>query len=88
MLIAQPSVFRIEGPMCRWHLLSGESAFVTEPTSWLTNHPDLTDALEKWRQRVSGVELDRHVQVKNGLASVRYHVELVGSLMSHPGRSS
>ena len=24
-LIAQPSVFRIEGPMCRWDLLSGKS---------------------------------------------------------------
>ena len=32
-LIAQPRVFRIEGPMCRWHLLSGESGFVREPTS-------------------------------------------------------
>ena len=32
-LIAQPSVFRLEGPLCRWHLLSGKSGFVREPTS-------------------------------------------------------
>ena len=45
----------------------------------MINHPDLADALEKWRERVSRVELDRHVQVKHGLASARYPVELVES---------
>ena len=62
-LIAQPSVFRIEGPMCRWHLLSGENRCAREPSSWLTNHPDLADALDKWPESVSGVEPDGHVQV-------------------------
>ena len=52
-----------------------------EPTSWLTNHPHLADALEKWLESVSGVELDRQVQVKNGRASVRYPVELVESFL-------
>ena len=50
--------------------MSGKSGFVREPASWLTNHPDLAEALEKWRESVSGVETDRHVRVKNGLASV------------------
>ena len=50
-----------------------------EPTSWLTNHPDLADVLETWRESVSGVEPDRHAQVKNGLASARYPAELVES---------
>ena len=61
-----------EGPTCRWHLLSGESGCVREPTSWFTNHPDFSDALQKWRESISGVEPDRHVQVKNGLASPRW----------------
>ena len=50
-----------------------------EPTSWLTNHPDLADVLETWRESVSGVEPDRHAKVKNGLASARYPAELVES---------
>ena len=45
--------------------------------SWLTNHPHLAQALEQWRENTSGAEPDRHAQVKNGLASVRYPVELV-----------
>ena len=52
-LIAQPSFFGVEGPMCRWHLLSGESGFVREPVSSLTNHRDLADSLE---QSSSGVK--------------------------------
>ena len=46
--------------MCRWHLLSDGSGFVCEGTSWLTNHPDLADALEKWRVScgVGGVLLE------------------------------
>ena len=49
--------------MCRWRLafLSG---FERDPTSWLTNYPDLADAHKKWRESVSGVELDRHLQLK------------------------
>ena len=76
-LIAQPSVFfkKIEGPVCRWHLLLGESGFVREATSWLTNHPDFAEALVKWREGVAGVEPDRHMQVNSGLASVQYLVE-------------
>ena len=80
-LIAQPSVFQIEGPICRWHLLSDESGFTRELVSWLTNHPDLAEALEQWRESVSGIEPDRHVQVMSGLASVRYPLELVESFL-------
>ena len=58
--IAQTSVLSIERPICRW---SVESGFVRELTSWLTHDPDLADALEKWRETVSGVEPNRHVQV-------------------------
>ena len=67
-LIAQPSVFRIEGPMCRWHQLSGESGFVREPTSWWTNHRDLESVCDS----VSRSKLDRHAQVKkwHGISSV------------------
>ena len=61
--------------------MSGKSGFVTERTSRLTNHPDLAEALEKWRESVSGVELDRHTQVKSGLASARYPVDLVESFL-------
>ena len=50
-----------------------------EPTSWLTDHPDLADVLETWRESVSGVEPYSHPQVKNGLASARYPAELVES---------
>ena len=67
--------------MCRWHLLSAESGFVREPTSWLTNHPDLAEALDKWCESVSGVEPDRHVQVNNELESARYLVGLVDSFL-------
>ena len=69
------------GPMCRWHLLSGESGFMKELVSWLTNHPHLAQALEQWRDNTSGAEKDRHVQVKNGLASARHLVELVESFL-------
>ena len=48
----------------------------------MTNHPDLADALEKWRESVSGVELDRNVHVKNGLTSAWYLVELVESFQN------
>ena len=47
----------------------------------MTN-PDFADALETQRGRVSEVELDRHVNVKNGLASARYLVELVESFLN------
>ena len=70
-----------EGPMCRWHVLSGKSGFVREVTSWLTNHPGLAEALGKWCESVSGDELDRHGQVKSGLTSARYLVELVESAL-------
>ena len=68
-LNAQPSVFRMEGPMCRWHLLSGESGFARDLISWLTNHLDLAEALEQWREGVSGIEPDRHVQVKTWMGN-------------------
>ena len=80
-LVAQPSVFRVEGPMCRWHLLSGESGFMREPVSWLTNIPHLAPALEHWRENASGTEPDRDMQVKKGSASARYPVELVESFL-------
>ena len=66
----------VPGICCR-----GESGFGREPVSWVTNHPDLAEVLEQWRASVSGVEPDRHVQVKNGLTSVRYPVELVESFL-------
>ena len=53
-----------------------------ESTSWLTNHPHLAQALEQWRENTCGTEPDRHVQVKNGLSSARYPVELVESVLS------
>ena len=34
----------------------------------------LAQALEQWRGSASGIEPDRHVQVKDGLASARYRV--------------
>ena len=52
-----------------------------EPTSWLTNHPDVPEAFEKWRESVSAVELDKNVQVNTGLASARYLVDLVESFV-------
>ena len=61
--------------------MSGESGVERELVSWLTNHPDLAEALEQWRGSVSGVELDRHVQVKNVLVSAWYLVELVESFL-------
>ena len=71
-LIAQPSVFRIDKPMCRWHLLSGESGLAKELTSWLTNHPDLAYALEQWRESVSGVDASqaRASATRIGISSV------------------
>ena len=67
--------------MCRWHLLLGESGFVREFASLLTNHPEVAEALEQWRDSVSGIEPDRHEQVKNGLASARHLVGLVESFL-------
>ena len=52
-----------------------------EPVLWLTNHPHLAQALGQWRGNTSGTEPDKHAQVKNGLASVRYPVELVESFL-------
>ena len=68
-------------PMCRWHLLSGESGFMRELVSWLTTHPHWAQALEQKRENTSGAEPDRHAQAKNGLASARYPVELVESFL-------
>ena len=51
------------------------------PVSWLTNHPDLAQELQHWRESASGTEADTHVQVNNGLASARYPVELVESFL-------
>ena len=48
--------------MCRWHLLSGKSGLARELTQWLTNVPDLAEALAKWCESVFGGEPDRHVQ--------------------------
>ena len=45
--VPQQCVFQIEGPICRWHLLYDESGFTRELVSWLTNHPDLAEALEQ-----------------------------------------
>ena len=80
-LVTRPSVFRVEGPMCRWHLLSGESGFMRKKVSWLTNHSHLAQALEQWRENTSATEPDRHVQVKSGLASDRCPVDLVESFL-------
>ena len=68
-LVAQASVSGVEGPMCRWHLLSGEPGFTRELVSWLTNHPHLAQVLDQWREHAFGAEPDRHVQVKNRLTS-------------------
>ena len=68
------------GIFCR-HLLSGESGFMREFVSWLTNHPNLSQALERWREIASEVEPDRHVQVKSGFASARNLVEMVESFL-------
>ena len=38
------------------------AGFVREATSWLTNHSDLAETLERWRESVSGGESDKHVQ--------------------------
>ena len=54
-LIAQPSVFKIEGPMCRLANLIYKRTYIMEP--------------------------DRHVQVKSGLTSAQYPVELVESFL-------
>ena len=77
-LCAQPNVFRVEGPMCRWHLLSGEYGFLRELVLWLTNHPHLAQALEQWRENASGTE-----PRKNRLASARYPVELLEADTRH-----
>ena len=65
--------------MCRWHLLSGETGFARKPGIMDDEHPHLAPALEQWRENTSGTEQDRHTQVKKGLASARYPVELVES---------
>ena len=58
-------------------LAVGKSGFLRERTSWLTNHADLTEALKKWRERVSGIELDGHAHLKNVSASARYPIKWV-----------
>ena len=67
----------VVGICCR----SVKSGFAREPTSWLTNHPHLAEELTNWRENVSGREPARHVQVKSGLASAWYLVELVESFL-------
>ena len=59
----------------------GESGFVREPVSLLTNHLHFAHALEQWRESTSGTEPDWHAQVKNGLASAPCPVELVESFL-------
>ena len=80
-LIAQPSVLRFEGSMCRWLLLSGKSGFERELSSSTTNHPDVAKVFGKGSESVPGGELDRHVQVKHGMTSAPYSVELVESFL-------
>ena len=57
-LVAQPSLFRVEGPMCRWNLVSGESVQMRKPIPWLTNYPHLAQAFEQWRENASGTDPD------------------------------
>ena len=60
-----------DGLECRLHVSSGTSGSMKDPASRLTNHRNLTEALGKLRGSVSGVELDRHVQVKHQLCLLR-----------------
>ena len=71
--------FESKDPCVAGICYQGEPGFMREPVSWLTNHPLL--ALEQWRENTSGAEPDRPAQVKNGLASARYLVELVESFL-------
>ena len=71
-LVAQPSVFfKLKDPC-----VAGICNRVNLDLSWLANDPDLAQALQQWRESASGIEFDRHVQVKNGLASAWHPVEL------------
>ena len=82
--ISEPSVFRVHGPIRRWWLLSGESGksgFVRERSSWLTIHPDLAEALEKWCESASGGGPGRLVHVEAGLTSVRFLVKLIEPIL-------
>ena len=48
---------------------------MSELVSWLTNHAHFAQALERWRENVSGAVPDKHVQVKIGINSISCGVE-------------
>ena len=52
-----------------------------ELSSSTTNHPDVAKVFGKGCESVPGGELDRHEQVKHGMTSAPYSVELVESFL-------
>eukprot|EP00971_Amphidinium_carterae_P049539 976295-Amphidinium_carterae.1 len=85
----EPTVWRVNGPMCRWGLRAtdprtGREGFVKKPTSWLTNHPGLAEVLKGWCVCVgSDGQPYRHVQLIGGLAAAaaKYPPRLVSGVL-------
>lgn len=64
----------IEGPMCRWKMVSSDAtgkSFVKKQTKWLTNSPVLAEILEGvCSNEIPGKGWRRHVHLVNGRAKM------------------
>ena len=69
-LEAEPSVFKITGPMCNWGMMATDrrsdpprTGLVRKETTWMTNSPVLAQLLEGTCSNLRGGEWHRHVQL-------------------------
>ena len=89
-LEAEPSVFKITGPMCNWGMMATDrrsdpprTGLVRKETTWMTNSPVLAQLLEGTCSNLRGGEWHRHVQLIGGLAAgaARYPPALVEAVL-------
>ena len=70
-LQADPRVFTVTGPMCRWRMTSEDAqgkGLVKKETRWVTNSPHIAKALSGVCSNTTGKTWHRHVNLINGRA--------------------
>jgi hypothetical protein len=88
-VLALPGVRVVKGPMCRWGMKAtdrnGRIGYVKKETGWMTNSPELADALEGYCECMSesGEVPYRHVHLVGGLAAAAatYPPKLVKAIL-------
>ena len=86
-LAAEPGVYRVRGPMCRWEMTSEDAqgvGLVKKETGWLTSSAELARILSGVCSNAAGGRpWHRHVQLINGRASAAraYPPKLVDAIL-------